>query len=62
MGPPHTTTWEYPVPDNSWDFEMAEFLQDIRTGRDPVPGLAEAIAALGIVARIYERSARDYRA
>jgi predicted dehydrogenase len=62
MGPPQTTTWEYPMPDNSWDIEMTEFLEDIRTGRDPVPGLAEAIAALSIVARIYERSARDYRA
>ena len=62
MGPPQTTTWEYPMPDNSWDIEMAEFLEDIRSGRDPVPGLAEAIAALNIVARIYERSGHDYRA
>ena len=25
MGPPETTIWEYPMPDNSWDVEMAEF-------------------------------------
>jgi predicted dehydrogenase len=62
MGPPQTTTWEYPLPDDSLQVEMAEFLEDIRARREPVPGLAEAIAALDIVARIYERSGHDYRA
>ena len=30
MGPPETTTWEYPMADNSWDTELQEFLEDIR--------------------------------
>jgi predicted dehydrogenase len=53
MGPPETTTWEYPMADDSWSVEMAEFLDDIRGARDPCPGLADAMAALHIVARIY---------
>ena len=30
MGPPETTIWEYPMADDSWDVEFAEFLDDIR--------------------------------
>ena len=29
MGPPETTAWEYPMGDNSWALEMAEFYEDI---------------------------------
>ena len=46
MGPPETTIWEYPQADNSWEVEFAEFLDDIRLGREPSPGLTEAMAAL----------------
>jgi predicted dehydrogenase len=60
MGPPQTTIWEYPMADNSWDVEMSEFLQDIRSGRPSSPGLADAIAALTIVADIYSRSGHDH--
>jgi predicted dehydrogenase len=62
MGPPETTIWEYPMADNSWEIEMAEFVQDIRGGREPSAGLHDAIAALAVVARIYEESAHDHRA
>jgi predicted dehydrogenase len=62
MGPPETTIWEYPMPDNSWATEMAEFLEDIRQGREPAPGLHDAIAALAVVARIYAASGYDHRA
>jgi predicted dehydrogenase len=54
MGPPVTTAWEYPMADNSWELEFASFLQDIRLGRQPQPGLEDAQAALRIVERIYE--------
>ncbi len=30
MGPPETTVWEYPMADDSWAAEFAEFLDDIR--------------------------------
>ncbi|HUE12226.1 MAG TPA: Gfo/Idh/MocA family oxidoreductase [Steroidobacteraceae bacterium] len=62
MGPPETMIWEYPMADNSWSTEMAEFLEDIRRGRDPAAGLQDAIAALAVVAKIYERSGYDHRA
>jgi len=61
MGPPDTTIWEYPMADNSWETEMAEFIDDIRNGREPAPGLHDAIAALAVVAKIYAESAYDYR-
>jgi predicted dehydrogenase len=56
MGPPETTTWEYPRGDNSWALEFAALVEDIRTGREPNPGLEEAEAALEVVEAIYRRS------
>ena len=60
MGPPETTIWEYPMGDNSWQLEFAEFLEDIRLGRTPAAGLADALAALQIVAQIYRKSGYDH--
>jgi len=60
MGPPDTTNWEYPQPDESWAVEFGEFLDDIRQGRSPVPGLDDAKAALTIVERIYAQSGFDW--
>ena len=51
MGPPETTIWEYPMRDDSWQIEFAEFLEDIRLGRPPSANLADARAALLIVNR-----------
>jgi predicted dehydrogenase len=62
MGPPETTVWEYPQADNSWEIEMAEFLEDVRQRREPSPGLMDAIAALDIVDKIYRNSGYDHRA
>lgn len=56
MGPPETTIWEYPGADTSWTVEFAEFLEDIRLGREPEAGLAAARAALDAVARVYSMS------
>ena len=56
MGPPETVIWEYPMADNSWDIEFAEFLEEIRLGRQPAAGLADARAALEIVESIYRES------
>lgn len=57
MGPPETTAWEYPMADDSWEQETAEFLADIRLGRRPAAGLADAAAALRIVAEAYRQTA-----
>ena len=62
MGPPETLIWEYPMADNSWATEMTEFIEDIRSGRDPSAGLSDALAALAIVDRIYTDSGYDHRA
>ena len=56
LGPPETTIWEYPMPDTSWDVEFAEFLEDIRLGRQPAAGLSDARAVLQVIERIYEIS------
>jgi predicted dehydrogenase len=53
MGPPETSAWEYPMADDSWETEFAEFVEDIRAGRQPEPGLLDAQAALRIVERVY---------
>jgi predicted dehydrogenase len=53
MGPPETTTYEFPRGDESWKIEMAEFFEDINLKRTPVPGLKEAKAALAVVEKIY---------
>lgn len=53
MGPPETLAWEYPMADNSWEMECAAFLEDIRVGRQPDPGIADAQAALRVVERVY---------
>ncbi len=56
MGPPETTVWDYPAGDNSWKLELAAFEADIRTGREPSPGLSEGIRTLEIVEAIYRQS------
>ena len=56
MGPPETTSWEYPRADQSWALETTAFCEDIRKGRTPSPGLREGIRTLEIVESIYKKS------
>ena len=56
MGPPETTIWEYPLGDQSWALEFAEFLDDIRLDRAPSAGLADARAALAVVEEVHRQS------
>jgi predicted dehydrogenase len=56
MGPPDTVIYEYPMADDSWEFETAEFIEDIRRGRSPNPGLPDAIAGLQIIEEVYRKS------
>jgi predicted dehydrogenase len=60
MGPPETTAWEFPRGDQSWAIEFGEFLEDIRLGREPSPGLADARAALVVVEEIHRQSGYDF--
>jgi predicted dehydrogenase len=56
MGPPETTVWEYPMADDSWKAEFFAFVEDIRLGRQPVPGPREAQAALRVIEEMYQDS------
>lgn len=60
MGPPETTSWEYPMGDDSWAVEMTEFYDDIRLNRAPAAGLGDAYAALKIIEKIYKESGYDH--
>ena len=40
MGPPETTAWEYPMADDSWSAEFAEFLEEIQARRQAVARVA----------------------
>ena len=56
MGPPPSFPEEYPGGDASWALETQAFLDDIRLGREPDPGLREGIRTLEIVETIYRSS------
>src|SRR5215207_9414020 len=56
MGPPETTAWEYPREDRSWHREVEHWLECIQTGAPPSGTVADAVAALEIVERLYEGS------
>jgi predicted dehydrogenase len=58
MGPPETTTWEYPGEDLSWADELAHFAACARGESAPVGTLEDAAAALEVVGRVYAGSAR----
>jgi predicted dehydrogenase len=60
MGPPETTTWEFPRGDESWSREFAAFADDIRLGRTPSAGLDAARAALAVVEDIHRQSGYDF--
>lgn len=62
MGPPETSAWEYPMADNSWEIELAEFFEDIALDRDPEAGLVDAFEALQIIEKIYQESGYDHSA
>ncbi len=60
MGPPDVESWDYPGPDRSWDAELAAFAEDIRLGRAPEPGIADAAAALAIAQAVRAQSSYDH--
>lgn len=56
MGPPETHIWEFPMVDDSWDFELTEFIADIEQKKTTSPNLKDAHAALSVVEKIYRLS------
>lgn len=53
MGPPETSTWEYPEPDNSWKLEFDDFAKAVDKKSEPMGSLEDALAALTVVDQIY---------
>lgn len=53
MGPPETTIWEYPFPDESWRIQFEQFEEAIKLDVSPKPNLQDAQETLKIVAKIY---------
>lgn len=60
MGPPKTTSWEFPMADDSWGIEIEEFFEDIRLARKPSAGIDDAFEALKIVEKVYKDSGYDH--
>ncbi len=60
MGPPETTSWEYPMGDDSWAVEIDEFYDDILLDRTPTSSLKDAHAVLEIIETIYQQSGYDH--
>jgi predicted dehydrogenase len=60
MGPPETAAWEFPMEDDSWTVEIAEFYEDIRMNREPAAGLCDAYEALKVIQKIYKDSGYDH--
>jgi predicted dehydrogenase len=60
LGPPETTSWEYPAQDTSWRDEFAHFADCVNNGTSPCGSLQDAYASLQIVERLYQENGRDY--
>jgi predicted dehydrogenase len=56
LGPPETTIWEFPFPDDSFRREWEDFISAIEQKRTPPGNLYDAQAALRIVEQIYRGS------
>lgn len=57
MGPPETTTWEYPGVDRSWAAEFADFVASIERDAAPEGSLEDARAALDVIFKVYGENA-----
>ncbi len=53
MGPPETTSWEFPMQDDSWVIEVKGFIEDIENDTRNMYNLDSAIAVMDLVNQIY---------
>lgn len=53
MGPPNTTTWEYPFPDASWASEFEDFQAAVAGRPAQIADIDDACAVLAIVEQAY---------
>lgn len=59
MGPPHSTSWEFPPPDLSWEHELVSLECDIQDGGHRVPRISHAANILAITDEIYANPANQ---
>ena len=60
MGPPMTTSWEFPMKDKSWDLEYRNFLDAIKNKSKILGSVADAYEAMKIVDTLYKENGYDY--
>ncbi len=53
MGPPETFIYEYPMKDNSWEYEVEEFYKEISENRESTSSLLDAANVLEIIDLAY---------
>jgi hypothetical protein len=58
MGPPLTESWTFPEPDQSWDLEINEFVNDLLTGLNKSDNLDSSFEVLRMIQEIYSRTNR----
>lgn len=58
MGPPETTVWEFPMPDDSWAVEVQEFISDVENQTMNSENLRDATKVMTLIGEIYVRSGR----
>jgi predicted dehydrogenase len=56
LGPPETTSWEFPFHDKSWNLEIENFIDAIKNGKNKNGNLDEAISVLEIIEEIYKKN------
>ena len=54
MGPPETTVWEFPFPDESWTLEFADFVNAIDNKRRPCGDIEDALAHARLIDQMYK--------
>jgi predicted dehydrogenase len=58
MGPPETTSWEFPMADDSWKVEVEEFLNDIHNQTTLSENLRDSLQVMSLIDQIYLRTGR----
>jgi predicted dehydrogenase len=56
MGPPETTVWDFPGPDESWQAEFADFVRAVEIGARPTGDIEDALAMHKIIAAAYREN------
>jgi predicted dehydrogenase len=59
MGPPETTSWEFPGEDLSWQLEFRHLVECIANRCPPAGTLEDALAALEIVQQVYRQTSQS---